>query len=150
MEKKWRECKYYLRSCKKIYNLGGYRKEKGCEWRRSQKSRQGQQGSESISCFNRQINKERYHLFSFLSPWKPDVPKFMSISRCEYSVVCRKDITQCNIERCFSQFSHIHIRVEKILYMWFFAIGFGNVETVFFFSRKMIKGRWFFPVNYLM
>ena len=79
--------------------------------------KKGQHSSESNYYLNRQINKERYHLLPSLSPWKTNVPKFMSISRCEYSVVCRKDITQCNIERCFSQFSHIHIRVEKILYM---------------------------------
>ena len=46
----------------------------------------GQQGSESISYFKRQSNAERYRLLPSLSPWKTDVPKFMFIPRCEYSV----------------------------------------------------------------
>ena len=45
-----------------------------------------QQGLESICYFNRQISKERYHLLPSLSPWKTNVPKFMPIPRCEYSV----------------------------------------------------------------
>ena len=47
-------------------------------------------GSESIRYFNGQINKERYHLLLSLSPWKTNVPKFMSISRCEYLWIISK------------------------------------------------------------
>ena len=46
--------------------------------------KKGQQDSECY--FNRQINKERYHLLPPLSPWKTDVSKSMPIPRCEYFV----------------------------------------------------------------
>ena len=57
----------------------------------------GHKGSESIWYFNRQINKERYHLLPLLSPWKTNVPKFMSIPRCEYSVTHENTKTHSNI-----------------------------------------------------
>ena len=75
----------YLWSCKKIYNWGGNGKEKGVR-EEAPEVKKGQQGSESICYFNRQINKEKYHLLPSLSPWKTYVPKFMPIPRCEYSV----------------------------------------------------------------
>ena len=46
----------------------------------SRTHKKGQQGSESI-CY-----EERYHLLPSLSPGKTNVPKFMPIPRCEYSV----------------------------------------------------------------
>ena len=61
---------------------------KGAWVKKTPEVKKGQQGSESLYHFNRQINEEIYHLLLSLSPRKTNAPKYIPIPRSEYSVVC--------------------------------------------------------------